>query len=342
MRATTRNQRILARTALGTVATLVALTGIGACTGSGGSGGSGAAARSAAVGAPGNGLSVPQPGDVASGGASAGSGSAAGTGSGSGSGSGKSAGASTDGTDLGTLSLGPSRIRTANMQVTVHRGVSVTVQADAAAAIAIGAGGEVDSDNRTSGRYATATMLLRVPPDSLTGVLDQLSRLGTEVARQVSTQDVTAQVADVTSRVASAQDAIARLRVLYQHATRIADIISIESELSGRESDLEALQATQRALAAQTSLAAVTLTLTAHSPVAPQPATQHHHTGFVGGLQRGWDAFARGATWIATAAGAALPFVLLVGVLALVARLLWPRVRFDRRVTPAPTPAPPE
>lgn len=233
-----------------------------------------------------------------------------------------------------------SKIRTAQMTVQVKRGSTVAAQADAAEAIATGVGGEVDADDRTSGRFATATLVLRVPPDQLDGVLGQLSRLGHELGRQLSTRDVTSRVADVNSRVASARREIARLRILYGHASKISDIITIESELASRESSLESLQAQQRALAAETSLATITLNLTSPpQKKTPPPAVKHHHdSGFLAGLKSGWHAFVTGVTAIATAVGAILPFAILLLVLGLVMRVLWPRLRPAR--SPAPTPAP--
>jgi hypothetical protein len=204
-----------------------------------------------------------------------------------------------------SLELGSTKIRTAQLEVAVKHTASVAAKADAAASI----------------------------------VLGRLARLGTEQSRQVSTTDVTTKVADVDSRVTSAQAAIARLRDLYQHAVKVGDIISIESELSGRESDLESLQAQQRALAAQTAMATITLSLTrAPAKIRTAPATHKHHSGFLGGLQTGWDAFTHGASGIATAAGAALPFAVLLLVLGFLVRLVWPRLRPARPAAPTPAP----
>lgn len=228
-----------------------------------------------------------------------------------------------------------AKIRVAQMTVDVARG-RVASAADRAEAIALGVGGEVDTDDRSSGRYATASLLLRVPPSSLTSVLGQLGRLGHERSRQLSTTDVTEKVADVNSRVASAQQAIVRLRTLYANATKVSDVIAVESELNQRESDLESLQAQQRALQRQTSLASITLTLQTAKAVA-KPATKHHHSrsGFVGGLSRGWDGFVSAAKWVATAVGTLLPFLVLLALLAVAARIAW-----RRRPHPAPMPTP--
>src|SRR6201999_993676 len=140
-------------------------------------------------------------------------------------------------------------------------------------------GGEVDADDRTSGRHATATLQLRVPPASLESVLHELGKLGTEQSRTVSTTDVTQQVADVSSRVISAQQSIARLRTLYGHATKVSDVIEIEGELNTREADLESLEAQQRSLAGETQLATITLRLVTAAAAPPPPAPASHHGG---------------------------------------------------------------
>ncbi len=231
------------------------------------------------------------------------------------------------------------------MTVQVERGASVADQANAAEAIVMGAGGEVDADDRSSGRYAQATLVLKVPPEQLVPVLGQLSKLGIEKGRRESTQDVTARVADVRSRVDSAQQEIARLRVLYGHASKISDVIRIESELAQREGDLESLQAQQRALAAETNTATVTLTLTSPPPIKKkiEKAVKHthHDSGFLAGLKSGWHAFTGGLSVLATVIGAVLPFAIVLILLALLARVLWPRFGPRLRRTPAPAPAAP-
>jgi hypothetical protein len=223
-------------------------------------------------------------------------------------------------------------IRNASLTVQVKHGVNVSAQADKAGAIATAAGGEVYGDDRTSGDNATASLTLKVPPDSLVPVLDRLAALGVEQSRQVSTQDVTQQVADVTSRVTSARAAVATLTALYQHATKIGDIIAIESQLSQRESDLEALEAQQRALAAQTSAATIHLYLSGESslPAKTKPADK----GFIAGLKAGWRHFTAAAVAVATALGALLPFLLLLVVVVAAVRLILAR----RRVAPAVVP----
>jgi hypothetical protein len=316
MRHSTRTT--LVRSAALAIGAMVAVVGIGACTGSGGGGAS--SAMDAAGGAGGAGATAASaPGAAARPGAATGKADSA--------------------QSVGDLDLGSAKIRIAEMHVAVKHGESIAAKANAAALIAAQTGGSVDADDRASGKYPSASLILRVPPEDLTAVLTRLSQLGTEKSRHLSTQDVTSKVADVNSRVNSARGAIVRLRDLYQHAVKVADVIEIESELSSRESDLESLQAQQRALTAQTSMATITLTLTTAAVVAKPPAKHHDdRSGFLGGLHNGWDAFSRGAAAVATAAGAVLPFAILLLALALIGRVLWPRLRPVRPSPPAPAP----
>ncbi|HET6877179.1 MAG TPA: DUF4349 domain-containing protein [Jatrophihabitans sp.] len=236
--------------------------------------------------------------------------------------------------------MSTAQIRTAQIVVAVTGARNVAATADAAAAIAVRAGGEVYADDRTSGPHATANMSLRVPPNALLPTLSKLSKLGVEQHRRVSTTDVTQRVADVASRTASAQQEIARLRKLYARATKISDIITIESELASREANLEALEAQARALASRTALATIDLALvTAAVHRQPAPPAKPRASGFIGGLERGWHAFAALASWLALVLGAVLPFLLLALLLAGAGRLVWTRILRRARVAPTGPPS---
>lgn len=224
---------------------------------------------------------------------------------------------------------GPSLIRTAQLTVAVR---DVAAAADRAGAIAEAAGGSVDADHRTSGPSATATVTLRVPPAVDDRVLSSLAQLGHEDSRQLSTQDVSTDVADVASRVGSAEQTIAALRVLYARAQKVSDVIAIETQLAQREADLESLQARQRALSEQVAMATITLTLR----TLPAAAAKHAgRTGFVAGAAAGWHAFAHSVRALATAFGAVLPFAVVLLVIA-AAVLVRRRRRQPANAEPAP------
>lgn len=248
-------------------------------------------------------------------------------------------GSSPQGSSAEPLVGGGYKIVNAQLTVAVKGARNVALKADTAENIALAAGGEVDSDDRTSGSDATATLQLRVPPDSVPDTLDRLSQLGIEKSRHSSTTDVTQKVVDVQSRVGSARRSINRLRLLFDKATKVSQIIALEDELSTREADLEALQAQARALSRQTSLATITLSLITapKKHVAPPVKHTHKRGGFVGALERGWHGFTAAAVWIAEAIGTVLPFLVLLIVVALAARVLWPRLPRRHRPTPAAT-----
>ena len=258
------------------------------------------------------------------------------------SGAGGSAGSgSTMGTDTKSSAalVQAAKIRIASLTVAIKGAANVARQADAADAIATAAGGEVDADDRTSGRHARADLELRVPPETLQTTLGKLAGLGAERYRKLSTTDVTQQVADVHSRVLSAADSIARLQTLFHTAQKVRDVIAIESELSSRQAELESLQARERALSGQTQLATINLSLvTAAKKAAVPPKPAKHHGGFVGGVVRGWHGFVAAAVWIASAVGTVLPFLALLAVLALAARRFgWVPAVPHRRAAPAPS-----
>lgn len=226
-------------------------------------------------------------------------------------------------------------VRTASLQVRVGGDGDVLAASRRAAAIAQGAGGYVSGENTSSDPEQPAKtvseLVLRVPNARLGSVLDQLGALGTLLQQRQDATDVTGQVVDLNARLASQRASVERVRALLARATTIGDVVQIEGELARREADLESLEAQAKQLADQTALATVTVTLVGPdtpAPVEPKPA------GFLAGLAAGWHAFTAAGTWLLTAVGAALPFLLLAGVAAVVTVAV-------RRRHPAQTPTPP-
>jgi hypothetical protein len=217
---------------------------------------------------------------------------------------------------------------------------SLTVEGDdvsamrqkAVTAIA-GLDGQVASEDTGSDSDGTVTqsnLVLKVPTKSFETAIQQLSGLGKRLQIHQESEDVTEQVVDVNSRIESQRASLDRMRVLMTKANTIGDIVSVESELTRRESDLEALLAKQKNLSLQTDLATLTLTLTQKGkpPVQTEPKKD---TGFLAGLKGGWNAFTAVFSAVATALGAMLPFLIL---LAIIAVPLW-RFRHKLRKQPA-------
>ena len=136
---------------------------------------------------------------------------------------------------------------------------------------------------------------------------------------------MTQEVADVASRVKSAQATLASFRKLLGRAKDVGDIVQLEQEIAGRESDLESLQARQKSLSAQTSYATVTLRLQGTA------VTKREHRrsggGFTGGVSSGWRAFTAFLGGLALVFGWLLPFLGLAVLIGLPVLWIWRRRR---------------
>jgi hypothetical protein len=199
-------------------------------------------------------------------------------------------------------------LRPANAMATAKRAI----------AIVIAAGGYTSSEHAVAGRSGgTVSLQLKVPVAAYAGVLAELSSpaLGTQIALTQQATDVTQEVADVTSLVSSQQAAITALQGLLSRAGSISALLQVQQQISNDQSALESLQAQQRALDHETSYATITMTLL--SPLHRAPARRHPAGhGFVAGLTAGWRALRHGLGSALTALGAALPFLILVAIVA--------------------------
>ena len=181
-----------------------------------------------------------------------------------------------------------------------------------------------------------AMLVLRVPPQSVDSVLSALAGKGTVTYQSRSATDVTGQVADVASRVTSAQAAIAELRTLIDKAASMNDLISLEQALAQRESDLESLQAQQKALADQVQFATITVGYFAQGkPASPPPV----RTGFMKGLTVGWHGFLAVVRGLLATIGWLVPYAVVVAVFWWPVRRLvrWSRGRRSSGTRPTGT-----
>ena len=230
------------------------------------------------------------------------------------------AGSSAGDASLTALPATESIIYTASVTV---RTAHLTQAAARATQLARAAGGYVSSENTALNRAhpnrSTVSLQLKIPASAYQTTLGALStQLGARLAMSQHAQDVTQTVADVTSRVTSAEAAISQLRSLLRHAGSVGSLLTVQNQINAEESGLESLLARQRALAHETSFGTVTLLL-----VAPSATAQHqkHHAGagFVGGLKAGWHGLVRSVDVVLTGAGAALPFAVILAVIGVIA-----------------------
>ncbi len=168
------------------------------------------------------------------------------------------------------------------------------------------------------GSSGTTRVVISVPSDSLTRVMDEAAKVGELVDRTVTAKDVTDQVVDVEARIRTLRASIERIRALMQKTGSITAIAAVESELTQRQSELESLLGRQAALKNQVESAPITVTLIGPDQVAPST------NPFVIGLSQGWEALQKSIGMLLTIIGAVLPFALVGGAIP------WPLLRRHR------------
>ena len=193
-----------------------------------------------------------------------------------------------------------------------------------------------DTSNDRAGRPERSVLVLRVPEPAFDEVMTELTEIGRTERADRRSEDVTAQVIDVDTRVATQEASLARLQRFLRQATNVDDMIRIESEIATRQAELESLKAQQKYLSDNTSMSTVTVRL--RTPAAPPPEPEKEQTGFLVGLSDGWQALKGVLVATATVAGALLPFAVMFALLGVPAWLLLRAARRRRSSTPPVAP----
>ena len=199
-------------------------------------------------------------------------------------------------------------------------------------------GGEVSdeqTDTDDDGEVVSAHFVLRVPSPDFGEAMTDLEHVADLRFSGRSAKDVTTQVIDTQVRLRAQRRSIARITTLLDRAENLRVIVLIETQLTRRQADLDSLEQQSAYLEDQTSLATITVDVD-HERAAAAAAD---HTGFLAGLAAGWHGLVAVAVGLATAAGALLPWLVVLLVLAVPG---WPLVRRLRRHRAAPAEAPAE
>jgi hypothetical protein len=199
------------------------------------------------------------------------------------------------------------------------------------------AGGSVDRERSfddDAGRPERVTLVLRIPVRRFDATRHAIERLGKRTSSTSTTKDVTTQVIDVAERVQTLQNSLDRLQRFQRSAQDASTLIRFEDQITRRQSELQSLEAQQSYLADQTSKSTLTVQLsTPETYVAPPGALDE--AGFLSGLRGGWQALLGFGIVVLTVLGAALPFVVALGLVGVPAWVLLRGLRRRSR-TPAP------
>jgi TolA-binding protein len=174
------------------------------------------------------------------------------------------------------------------------------------------AGGYVqDSSWSPANEYSPeiAYLTVRVPADSIDVVLTALGTLGTVDSLSRAQSDVTLQVTDLNTRIASLQSSLDDLRALQSQATNVSDLITVESAIAQRQAELDSLVAQQTYLNDQVGMSTIGVTIS--GAVGSTPTNQ----SFWDGLVAGWNSIAVAGAALIVGLGFAVPWILLLAVI---------------------------
>ena len=173
--------------------------------------------------------------------------------------------------------------------------------------------GSAKSDSQSS----SAMITLRVPSQKLASVEAQAAKLGKVLTQSAAENDVTQQYVDLSARLKNLQAEEVRLRSFFDKATKVSEMLLIESELSRVRGEIEAMQAQIAYLNQQTAMATLTLALSAPGAlVQPSGGTW----GFSAAVTSGFQAAAAVIRTLITLTIALAPVLLLIVIVVLVWR----------------------
>lgn len=164
------------------------------------------------------------------------------------------------------------------------------------------AAGRLDSLVQRSGGYRSAATetredgewrqetTLRVPPARFDAVLRGVAGLGTVEQKKLSTDDVTAEHADVAARLRTKRAVEQRYVALLSQAKRIKDVLDIEEKIGEVREEIESTDSRLKAL--DDEVAYSTITLTCYQPIAqtvPDPPVVSLGSRLVESFYGGWS-----------------------------------------------------
>lgn len=185
-----------------------------------------------------------------------------------------------------------------------------------------------DADDR-----GHAVLVVKVPPESIDRLLSGLDTTGEVRSIEQSSQDVTEQLIDLDVRIENARESVANVRGFMEQTDNLNELVTLEGELTRRQTELEQLEAQQRNLADRVALSTVTVEIV---PTDTVPATDDGRDSIADAFANGWEAFGTMMFVIVYALVVLAPFLLLAAIGLAIAALV---VRRRNRTGSSPEPS---
>jgi hypothetical protein len=201
--------------------------------------------------------------------------------------------------------------------------------------------------NITDDRSSSASFVIKLPPEQVEAAIADLDSIGIRRTASQGTEDVTSQVVDIDARLVTAQASLDRVRKLLESATDLGQVLSLESQLTERETLVEQYTAMKRALSDRVSLATLRVQLSlSHEPVKEVVVKDGNTKPTIGkAFRTGWNGFLKALAAILIFIGYTAPYLVM---LAIGAAVLIPfnrrrqtlAAQRSRSVAPPPPPTP--
>jgi anti-sigma factor RsiW len=229
---------------------------------------------------------------------------------------------------------GPMIIRTADLAVTM-----TTLQFDKARSALDeilkrhhGHIGEL-SVNSPAGSARSLTATLRIPGNRLDAALNDLKGLGRVDKESQGGQEVTQEYIDLEARLANSRHTEQRLIDIQRERTgKLSDVLTVEMQIGRVRGEIERMEAQRKNMKNQVDFATVTLNVSeeykAEIKAVPPSTSTRFRNAAVEGYRSVVDGIIAFLLWLLSAG----PTLLLwAAILFFPARMVWRRVRRDRR-----------
>ena len=194
-------------------------------------------------------------------------------------------------------------------------------------------GGYIENSNVYGYIDRTANLVLRIPTASVEEFLKEDGELGTKVSKSQSAEDITLQYYDVKAHIETLETKRARLLELLKEAKDVADIITIESQLSDCEYEINRYTSTMKLY--DNLVLYTTINLTIYEvrdieAVGEDSVGARIVKGFVANFHDVCDRIVDFGVWFVTSIPYFVLLAIAIVILLLIVRLI---IKLDRRHT---------
>ncbi len=226
----------------------------------------------------------------------------------------------------GKLAVGGS-LEQQNPEAKVIRNASLTIgtqQYDTSLAdlkaLCESSGGWVSQVSESVGRDGLryAYLSLRVPADQLDSCLTGTGQLGRIIRREESANDVTESYYDTQARLDTQKALMARLQALVTDAADLSDLLALEAQMADTQYEIDRLQSSLDSTDRQVAYSTVDVSLQEESSSTLVTADVTFSERLRSAVSAGVKAFVDFFADVAVFLTAALPFIAIVAVVALV------------------------